>query len=239
MGLSRRTISVTTVVVLVGALGTGIWWRLRSREGSEPGASGAPAATAEEPDTAPEAPAAVIPTFSADEPDPVEGATVVRDTLWIYVQAPATARAIRSTAVTSLVGGVVREVAVRENSPIAAGQVLVRIDTTELALEVERRRSEVLEAEADFQWRTMFDDEEIPDPETRRQRAAVARAESGLDGADAALREAEIQLQRATVRAPFAGRVADVSVHEGEHVPAGTELMTVLTLDPIEVEADV
>jgi RND family efflux transporter MFP subunit len=39
--------------------------------------------------------------------------------------------------------------------------------------------------------------------------------------------------------APFAGRVADLRVVEGQHVTAGTELLSVVDLDPIDVEAQV
>lgn len=234
MALSRRTVSVTTVVVLLTLMGTGIWWRLRTEAGSED----EEAETAEQVDTA-AADLSRVGTFSADEPDPVEGDEAILDTLWIYVRASARARAVRSAEVAPRVAGVVREVAVGESDRVAAGDALLRIDSTELAMEVERARAGVLQAQATFERLTLFDELEVDDPEVRARRAAVARAESGLDQAESALREAELQVERATVRAPFAGRIADVDVSPGEHVTAGSPLMRLLAVDPVELEVDV
>ena len=39
--------------------------------------------------------------------------------------------------------------------------------------------------------------------------------------------------------APFGGRVADLLVVEGEYVPAGAQLMTIVDLNPIKVEVQV
>ncbi len=61
----------------------------------------------------------------------------------------------------------------------------------------------------------------------------------GLAQADVALREAEINLERTSVRAPFPGRVANLNVVEGQQASPGTDLMTVVDLNPIKVEVQV
>jgi membrane fusion protein (multidrug efflux system) len=239
MTLSRQTISIATVVVLVSLLGGGIWWRIGS--GPEPGEDEPSAGT--EPSAEPEdslptvAPAAL--TFSADLADPVEGAPAIRDTLWDYVHAAGIARAVLIDTVTALVDGVLDDLTVSENVEVEEGQVLATIDSTELALTAASRRAELLEARAEFEILTMFDEEEIDEPDARGERAEVTRARSGLAQAQVALRQAERQVARTTLRAPFAGRVADVVVSGGQHVTAGTVLMTVVRLDPIDVEAEV
>jgi RND family efflux transporter MFP subunit len=117
--------------------------------------------------------------------------------------------------------------------------VLVTIDSTELALDAASRRADLLEARAEFEVLTMFDEDEIGEPDAREERAEVTRARSGLAQARVALQRAERQLERTTLHAPFSGRVADVVVSPGQHVTTGTGLMTVLRVDPVEVEADV
>ncbi|HEX9885204.1 MAG TPA: efflux RND transporter periplasmic adaptor subunit, partial [Longimicrobiales bacterium] len=232
MNLSRRVLSVLTVVILLGAVGWGIWWRLK------PEASDTGEAQAAEADTlgidVPEASG----EFSTDMPQPVTGAEVVRDTLWISVRAAGRAEAIHRATLRSQVEGIIESLPIRENSSVAAATTLLQIDTIELALNVAQARSELLQARADFESRILFDDE-ITDPEVRRQREEFARAASGLNSAEVRLRQAELQLERSTVVAPFRGRIADLLVVEGQHISAGTDLMTVVDLNPIRVEAEV
>src|SRR5690606_8031143 len=138
---------------------------------------------------------AVDAAFSTDVPQPVTGAEVVRDTLWVSVNAAGRAEATSRAAIQAQVAGVIEAIGVRENSAVAAGAPLLRIDTTEYALEVARAESELRRAQAQYQQTVLFDDQ-IPDPEVRRQRAQIARASSGLDNAEVALRQATLRLQR-------------------------------------------
>jgi RND family efflux transporter MFP subunit len=85
----------------------------------------------------------------------------------------------------------------------------------------------------------MLSDDPQEDPEVRRERERLARARSGLDQAEVTLRERQLELERATVRAPFPGRIANLEVVEGQHLSPGGELMTVVDLDPIKVEVQV
>ena len=84
----------------------------------------------------------------------------------------------------------------------------------------------------------LFDDR-IQDPEVKAQREEIALARSGLDQDEVALRQAQMTFARSRVEAPFEGRVADLKVVPGQHVTVGTELMTVVDLDPIKVEVNV
>ena len=238
MASSRRMISVTTVVLVLGLLGGGIWWRLGSEAESSEEVDGA---GQEEVSTEASPPAAQpsASTFAGNVPDPAEGAPAVRDTLWSYVHASGAARAVLIDTLAALVDGTVRGVSVIENRAVVEGQVLLEIDTTELALEVSRLRADVLARQADYDILTMFDDVEIDDAGPRGERAEVARASSGLTAARVALAEAERQLSRATVRAPFAGRIADLVVSPGQELGVGDDLMTVVGLDPIDIEANV
>lgn len=232
MAFSRRTLSLATIVVLLAVAGAGVWWRLRS---DAPPSDEAAAATN---DTSAIQVESAGSQFSTDLPQPVTGAEVVRDTLWVTVNAAGRAAAIRRTALNAQVEGIVQSVPVRENQAVGAGAVLLRIDTTEIALAVAQARSELMSAEAEFQRITLFDDE-IADPAVRELRERNARVSSGLAAAEVRLRQEEFRLERATVRAPFEGRIADVRVVPGQYVGAGTELLSVVDLDPIKVEVSV
>jgi membrane fusion protein, multidrug efflux system len=177
-------------------------------------------------------------SFAADLAIPVEGATVVEDALVLAVSATGQASAPRRTTVLAQIEGRVAAVGVRENDRVLAGGLLVALDPAEYELVVQEARARLRQAGAEFRAITLFD-ARIEDDAVRAERGAVARAKSGLDGAEVALRRAELNLERARVRAPFAGRVADVRVTPGQWVRAGEELVTVLDLDPIAVEVQV
>jgi RND family efflux transporter MFP subunit len=127
---------------------------------------------------------------------------------------------------------------VKENQRVARGQRLLQIDTTEYAMNVAQARADLLLAQADYQQLVLFDDE-ITDPQVRAEREKIARSRSGLEQKQVAVRQAEMKLARTQVGAPFGGFVADLKVVQGQHVTAGTELMTVVDLDPIKVEVQV
>ena len=230
MSHSRRTLSLVTVVLIFVVLAAGVVWRVLG-DGGQPEEAAVP-----EGPILPEGEAA--PQFSATVAQPVGGAAVVRDTLWIRVSAAGQAEAYRRTALAAQIEGVVRRIPVRENQTVRSGSALVQIDTTEHALGVAQARADLRAAETDYRQQVLFDDA-IEDPAVRQERERIARSRSGLDQAEVRLRQAELQLARTRVAAPFAGRVADLEVVEGQYVTVGTELMTVVDLNPIKVEVQV
>jgi RND family efflux transporter MFP subunit len=168
----------------------------------------------------------------------VEGTEAVLDTLILAVKANGRAAPARTTTILAQVPGRVSRVPVSESDRVGAGRLLVAIDPTEYQLAVDDAEAQVRRAEAEYRSITLFD-ERIEDASVREERARVARARSGLDQAEVALRRARLDLARTTVASPFAGRVADVQVVPGEFVRAGDPLLTVSDLDPIRVEAQV
>ena len=230
MALSRQTLGILTLIIVLGSLAGGVYWRLRPDPEEGEGA-----ASSEEGTVLPES---ASQQFSTDVPQPVVGAEVVRDTLWITVSAVGQAEAFRRTALQSQVDGIISAVPTRENRTVGAGDLLLQVDTTEYALALARARADHLSAQARYEEMTFFD-EEITDPAVREERARLSRARSGLAQAEVTLEEASLNLQQTSVKAPFPGRVADIRVVEAQHVGPGTELMTIVDLDPIKVEVQV
>ncbi len=71
------------------------------------------------------------------------------------------------------------------------------------------------------------------------QREAVRRVVTGLAEAEQRVARARLQLNRTRIRAPFAGRVADLKVEVGQHVGPGQVLLTLLDDRRMKVEVDV
>jgi len=235
---SRRTLTVLTVLIVGGALTAGAWWRMQTTAAAaaaeNPDADGA----VSEGDSGGEATSATA-QFSTAAATPVVGSEVTRDTLWITVTADGRAAAIREARVTAQVEGQITDLNVRENSGVSGGGAMIQIDSARYALGVRRAQADLLRTEAEYRTLTVFDEQTVPDPEVRATRDRMARARSGLDQAEVALAEAELDLERSRVKAPFGGRVADLEVVVGQYARVGDELLTIVALDPIKVEANV
>lgn len=228
---------VTLVVVLIaGALLVGIMLRLQAGDEDEN-----PTSTGDS--TADSVRAAVQSTaaqtaFASEIAVPVQGAVIRRDTFVVWIDAEGRAAALRSAPLHAEVEGPVLEVPVREGQRVQPGDLLARIDSEPYELSVRRAQSEVDRAQAEFENLTLFD-EEIEDPEVRQGRERQARIRSGLSTAEADLEQAEYELAKTRILAPFAGRLANLAIVQGSRLRTGDSVATVIDLSRIDVEADV
>lgn len=229
MRVPKPSLGVVVAFVILSLLGAGVVYRIT---GSDTERGDNAQADGERPETS------AGGAFATDIPIPVEGAEVVRDTLVIAVKADGQAAARGVAPIAAQVSGRVRQVLVRENQAVSEGQPLLLLDDTEYRLSVEEAEAAVRAAEAEYRSQTLGDDR-IEDAEVRAERDRVARARSGLERAQVALKRAQMELARTAIRAPFAGRVSDLKVVQGQWVGAGTEVVTVANMDPIRVEARV
>ena len=146
--------------------------------------------------------------------------------------------------VAAQVSGQVTAILVEEGEAVEADQVLLEIDP-------ERRQLEMADAEARLEEaRALLADaqREVRRIKGLHDRAAASQAKledsqtqltlagSRLAGAEAQLGLARRALKDATIRAPFAGRVARRHANVGEFLSAGIPLFKLVALDPIEVE---
>lgn len=229
MRLQRKLLGFGLLVLIVGALAIGVYARIGEQNEASGDTLGA---AADLPDVS------AGSAFSIDQPIPVEGAPVVRDTLTLQIRAEGQAAAWRQTTVHAQVAGQVRGVAVRENSRVGPGTPLVTIDSTEYALATDEARARMRQALAQYQELTLFD-ERIEDAAVRAERERASRARSGLDAAEVAVRRAELDLQRTRIVSPFSGRVANLRVVPGQTVKVGDEIVTIADIDPIRLEVQV
>lgn len=230
---TRPLIALAALVAAVGLPG-GAWWHLRGGEREDiPGARPATAALG------PAARAAGGSASSAGPAVPVTGARVRNDTFVVWVKAEGEAAALRSAPLRAEVAGVVTEVAVREGDGVAKGQLIARIDTVDPLLELRKRDAEYRRARSEY--RALMLGAEGPEltGEERRDRRRQARVRSGLARAEVELEEARLRLDRTRVRAPFAGRTANLTIGEGARLERGDSIATVLDLSRVEVDVDV
>jgi RND family efflux transporter MFP subunit len=232
MVFSRRTLSiVTAVIILSGALG-GIYLRLRALQAEDESDTASATTDEDQPDVE------SAQAFGTEIAIPVSAASVLRDTFVMSVSAAGQARAFARTLLVAEVEGSVTDVLVAEGTYVRRGQVLARIDPERYDFELERARAALEQAEAQFAELTLFD-EEIEDEELRTERRRMARARSGLTSAEVGVREAEMNVERATVRAPFAGALANLAIVPGERLQLRDSIAEIVDFAKVKIEVQV
>jgi RND family efflux transporter MFP subunit len=124
------------------------------------------------------------------------------------------------------------------------GDVLARIEAADYQLAVVRARSQVAqaeealareEAEADLarqDWQALGRGD--PPPLAVRE-PQLAQARAGLAAAQASLRSAELDLSRASIRAPFTGRIRERRANVGDYVGPGAAIAVMFATDTMEI----
>ena len=144
--------------------------------------------------------------------------------------------------VTPDIGGLVTAVAVRDNQPVKAGDLLFIIDRPRYSLAVTQAQASVASARATLgqAQREARRDLALGDlvaTETHEQNVArVATARASLAEAMSALDGARLNLARTQVRASVNGIVTNLDLHPGDYVPAGQQAMALLDTDSLRIE---
>lgn len=160
--------------------------------------------------------------------------------------------AVNSVAIRPRVSGFVSAIRFEEGAMVKKGDVLFEIDARPFQAEVDRLRAELARANAtvqragsELQRAEHLTSEDAMSSEERDRRVAFAKESAAQVAAvQAALREAELNLEFTRVIAPINGRIGRAIVTVGNLVSSGpgeaTLLTTVVSLDPIyaSFEAD-
>lgn len=138
--------------------------------------------------------------------------------------------AINGTDVTTEAGGVVRALEFEAGQPVAAGAVLVRLNTAnELAtLRALEASARLARAQSD-RWVQLAKDQLVSKDEAQQRATAAATA------------QAQVEAQRAliaqkTIRAPFSGVLGIRKVNLGQFVAPGDAIVSLQQLDPIYLD---
>jgi len=141
--------------------------------------------------------------------------------------------AARSVVVRSETPGIVAQTPATEGSLVSKGQVLCRLNVDARAASLDQARaalkSRVLtqQASADLAARGY------------RSQTQLLQDQAALDGARAAVRQAEIALEQTNIRAPFAGSFDKRDAEVGSYLAPGQSCGTVIELSPILIVGDI
>ena len=220
----RRVIGALLVVVIVGAVGGSVALRA-ARKGNDTGAN-----------------VPVTLEFAPADLAQVEMKPLAR---WLPVSGAL--QPVNQATVKAKVSGDVRHIAVREGETVRAGQVLARIDTADLEARLVERVGALESARAQL---AMAEKTSANNLTLLRQnfisQNAFDNSESSLSVAKGTVKSAEAQVQLAqnalrdaVVVSPLDGIVAKRHVQPGEKVAFDSQLVTVVDLREMELQAAV
>jgi len=138
-----------------------------------------------------------------------------------------------------LISGIAREVPVKEGDRIKAGQTLLVLDTPDLEFAVTEAQAALRSAQ------TYADLQKYGRIKTRRNGRIFydaipveyrQRADARVQQAQVAVELAQINLTEGTLTAPFDGTVAALQVIPGEFVQSDQAVLTLATLNSLQVE---
>jgi membrane fusion protein (multidrug efflux system) len=177
----------------------------------------------------------------------VEAAVARLDTLAVNVEAVGSLEARARVEVKPEAAGRVTDILFEEGEEVEDGEVLLRLDQNKLRAELQAAQAAVMRAEAEFEnfRRQVERNDSLLAQGAISQQAyddlqtqfASARARLEEARANRALRRED--LEDATIRAPFDGRVGAREIDLGDFVSVGAPLFTVVDDDPLEIQFSV
>jgi RND family efflux transporter MFP subunit len=180
---------------------------------------------------------------------PVEGqiVTVQAYPLPQFEPAVGTVRAVHETAIGSKLLARVVEVKLLAGQKVKAGEILLRLDDTDLRAKLQQAKAAVTSIEAvraqaaadEKRYASLIDAKAISRQDYEKQITALRSAEADLLRAQAAVKEVQATLEWATVRSPIDGTVIDKKVDMGDMVSPGQILVTLFDHSRMQLVASV
>jgi membrane fusion protein (multidrug efflux system) len=222
-----RILAILASLALVAALGTYVVYAATSNDaaGKQSQAATDTAADSASGDTG--------ETSETDEPTPEKAPIPVETTearaadVSSYISATANLVPENEVQVLAEWEGRVARLAAEEGQAVAAGQVLAELARGDAEIALEKAQVKAANARMAYERAQRLAAQELLATEALDKTALEHQI------AQQELAEAEWNVEKTTIRAPFSGRVTERKVQPGQHVRPGDELFTVADFDPL------
>ncbi len=184
-------------------------------------------------------------------PPPVTVATPLAKRIVNWDEYSGRFAAVQTVEVRPRVSGFIDKLHFKDGEIVKAGQLLFTIDPRPFELALETAKAELARATAQVELasteveraRPLVQTGAVTERDFDQRAAALSVARASLQGAEAAVKTAELNLEWTRVVAPIDGRISDRKVDAGNLVNGGsgatTLLTTIVTIDPIHFIFDV
>ena len=163
---------------------------------------------------------------------------VTRGEIKQVVTATGDLQSVTQVDVSSQVSGLVKEVLVDFNSPVKTGQVLARLDPATYISKLNAAKADLLSTEASNflqnantkRTRDLFKQNLVTQQELDQAEAQLKQSDAQLATRQAAVQDAEVNLERCTIFSPIDGIVLARLTDKGRTVSASTSAPTLFTI---------
>jgi RND family efflux transporter MFP subunit len=189
------------------------------------------------------------PPKGAPPPPSVTVAKPVKRTVFDFDEYVGRFVAVNSVEVRARVSGYLDSVHFKDGQTVKQGDLLFTIDKRTFQNALDQARANLVQAksneaftEADFtRGQQLVRDKTITDQTFEQRSQAYRNAQAGVSNNEAAVRQAELDMEFTELRAPINGRIGDRRVSPGNLVTGGTAgnttlLATIVSTDPIRFE---
>ena len=181
-----------------------------------------------------------------EAPPPVVGVVTVHpETVALTTELPRRSEPVRTADVRAQVGGIIQKRLFQEGSYVRAGQPLYQIDSSTYEANLESSRAQLASAQATLakanadlaRYKPLVAADAISKQDYDAAVTAKRSAEASVKAAQAAIKSAGINLNRARITAPISGFIGQSKVSEGTLLSAGdtTVLATIRQTNPMYV----
>jgi multidrug efflux system membrane fusion protein len=193
---------------------------------------------------------APAPVASAAPPPPVSVATAVDRAVTEWDEFSGRVQAIDHVQVRPQISGIITEVHFQDGQLVKKGDLLFTIDPRPFQAELARTQAALASAQARVAFaetnmnrsNQLIATHAIAQSEQDQNHDALLEAEASVQGAEAAVQTAQLNLDYTAVTAPVSGRVSRAEITVGNLVGTGITapvLTTVVSVSPVYVEFEI
>lgn len=186
------------------------------------------------------------PKLAAPTAIPVRVVSVAQQDIPRFVSGIGTVLSLHSVVIRPQVDGILTRLLVKEGQLVKAGDLLATIDDRSIRASLEQAKALLAENQAQLQvalinlkrYKALSVDDGVSKQTYDQQQALVNQLNATVQGNQAAIDAAKVQLSYTQIRSPASGRVGIRTVDEGNFLRTSDAqgLFSVTQIDPIAVE---
>ena len=184
--------------------------------------------------------------LSASTAIPVRVVSVTQQDIPRFVSGIGSVLSLHSVVIRPQVDGILTRLQVKEGQLVKAGDLLASIDDRAIRASLDQARAQLGESQAQLQvaqvnlkrYKDLSIDDGVSKQTYDQQQALVNQLKATVQGNQAAIDAAQVQLSYTQIRSPVSGRVGIRNVDEGNFLRTSDTqgLFSVTQIDPIAVE---
>ncbi|VVN86636.1 Multidrug resistance protein MdtA [Pseudomonas fluorescens] len=177
---------------------------------------------------------------------PVRVVSVAQQDVPRFVSGIGTVLSLHSVVIRPQVDGILTQLLVKEGQRVKAGDLLASIDDRSIRASLDQAKAQLGESQAQLQvalvnlkrYKALSVDDGVSKQTYDQQQALVNQLKATVQGNQAAIDSAQVQLSYTQIRSPVSGRVGIRTVDEGNFLRTSDAqgLFSVTQIDPIAVE---